>query len=67
MIYLCYRPGNCEYFSTSSLANGFHQNEVDPKDAPKTALSAENGHYEFLRKPFGLKNACAPFTELCRI
>ena len=48
--------GKC-YFSTLDLAQGYHQVPMHPHSVSKSAIITPDGHYEFLRFPFGLANA----------
>ena len=51
-------------FSCLDLKSGYHQNETDPRDRPKTAFVCHAGLFDFNVMPFGLSSAPAVFQEL---
>jgi hypothetical protein len=56
--------GQSKYFTCLDMVMGYHQIELEPGKGPKTAFSTKQGHWEYLRLPFGLKTAPATFQKM---
>jgi hypothetical protein len=56
-----------KWFTTFDLRSSYHQVEIEPKDADKTAFIFREGSFRFLTTPFGLCNAGATFQRFMDI
>ena len=56
--------GQSKYFTCLDMVMGYHQIKLEPREGPNTAFSTKQGHWEYLRLPFGLKTAPATFQNI---
>ena len=55
-----------KFFSTLDMAWGYWHVKMDPRSIPKTAFITQDGHFEWLVMPFGLKNAPSTLQRALR-
>lgn len=58
---------NAKYFSTLDLRNGFFHVPIDAESQKYTAFIVPDGHYEFLKVPFGLCNSPSVFQRFINV
>ena len=55
--------GHSKIFTVLDMASGYHQIPVKLEDREKTAFSCHQGHFQFVKMPFGLNNAPATYER----
>lgn len=56
--------GNAKFFSALDFSSGFHQIPMDVTSKKYTAFSRPQGHFQYNRVLFGLKNVPATFQRM---
>ena len=60
---MCERIANSHIYDELDLKDGYYQLPMDEESIDKTAFTTTEGHFEFTRMPFGLKNAATSLVS----
>ncbi|MBW0540632.1 hypothetical protein O181_080347 [Austropuccinia psidii MF-1] len=55
---------NAKYITSMDALKGFHQNVLTPKAKKLLRIITHHGIYEYLRMPFGIKNAASHYQKM---
>lgn len=58
------RLGSAKFFSCLDMASGFHQIPINKRSIHKTGFVTPEGHYEYLKMPFGLCNSPTVYQRI---
>lgn len=58
------RLGKCKYFTALDMVTGFHQIKINEDSIHRTAFVTPEGHYEYLKMPYGLTNAPVVYQRI---
>lgn len=58
------RLGNFKYFTSLDMATGFHQIPISEESIHKTGFVTPEGHYEYLKMPYGLANSPVVYQRI---
>lgn len=58
------RLGKAKYFTSLDMATGFHQIPMDKDSIHCTGFVTPEGHYEYLKMPYGLANAPVVYQRI---
>lgn len=57
------RLGKAKYYTSIDMKNGFYQIAISPDSTKYTAFVTPDGHFEFLKMPFGICNGPSVFQK----
>lgn len=58
------RLGGSKFFTSLDMASGFHQIPIDESSIHKTGFVTPEGHFEYLKMPFGLCNSPTVYQRI---